>query len=158
MADVVQVEVLSDGKDYLDAARVTFVKAGTPEERADIIQHPEWSLENSLALPAVDPNNDDRRLSTVLQEPPPRDSDITILRRGRNQLREVPPSGMRAQTPEDVEDTAVVPIDPTIRAVRKRVKAFMEVLPNLIVKKDTSMFVSFSRPPNGLRMAMLLRK
>jgi len=147
VADVVQVEVLSDGKDYLDAARVTFVKAGTPKERADIVQHPEWRLGNSLRIPVVDPSNDDRRLSTVLQEPSPRDSDITILQRGRNQPREVAPSGTRADTPEDVEHTAVVPIDPTIRAVRKRVKAFMEVLPNLIVKKDTSMFVCFSRPP-----------
>jgi len=56
VADVVQVEALSDGKDYLDAARVTFVKAGTPQERADIVQHPEWRLGNFLAIPAVDPN------------------------------------------------------------------------------------------------------
>jgi hypothetical protein len=131
VADVVQVEVLSDGKDYLDAARVTFVKAGTPEERAGIVQHPEWRLGNSLRTPVVDPNYDDRRLSTVLREP----------------------SRPRAQTPEDVENTAAGPIDPSIRvdpsirAVRERVKAFMEVLPNLIVTRDTSMFVSSSRPP-----------
>jgi hypothetical protein len=140
VADVVQVEVLSDGKDYLDAARVTFVKPGTPEGRADIVQHPEWRLGNSLRTPVVDPNSDDRRLSTVLQEPTPRDSDITISPRGR-------PRGVRGQTLEDVENTAAVPVDPSIRAVRERVKAFMEVLPNLIVTRDTSMFLSSSRPP-----------
>jgi hypothetical protein len=147
VADVVQVEALSDGKDYLDAARVTFVKAGTPQERADIVQHPEWRLGNFLAIPAVDPNNDDRRLRTVLREPAPRDSDSTILRPGRNQPRELRPSGARAQAPEELENNAAVSVDPSIRAVRERVKAFMEVLPNLIVTRDTSMFVSSSRPP-----------
>ena len=153
VADVVQVEVLSDGKDYLDAARITFVKAGTPKERADIIQHPEWRLGNSLATPSADPNNDDRRLSKILQEPTPRLPNITILRGGRNQHREVRPSGTPAQTPEEAEDTAAGPIDPSIRvdpsisAARERVTAFMEVLPNLIVTRDTSMFVSSSRPP-----------
>jgi hypothetical protein len=121
VADVVQVEVVSDGKDYLDAGHVTFIKAGTPKERADIVQHPEWRLGNSLETPVVDPNNDDRRLSAVLREP--------------------------------VENTPAGPlnpsiqVDPSIRAVRERVKAFMEVLPNLIVTRDTSMFVSSSRPP-----------
>ena len=130
VADMVQVEVVSDGKDYLDAARVTFVRDGTPMERADIAQHPEWRLGNSLTIPAVDPKNDDRRLSTVLQEPAPRDSGVTISRRGRNQS--VDPSFR---------------VDPSIQAVRERVKAFMEVLPNLIVTRDTNMFVSSSRPP-----------
>jgi hypothetical protein len=137
VADVVQIEVLSDGKDYLDAARVTFVKPGTPDVRADIVQHPEWRLGNSLRTAVVDPNNDDRRLSTVLQQPTPRDSDITVSPRGR-------PRGTRGQAPDD---------DPSIRAVRGRVKAFIDVLPNLIVTRDTSMFLSSSRPaqwsPNG---------
>jgi hypothetical protein len=130
VGDVVQVEVVSDGKDYLDAERVTFVRPGTPNERADIAQHPEWRLGNSLTIPTVDPNNDDRRLSTVLQEPAPRDSDVAISRGGRNQP--VYPSSR---------------VDPSIQAVRDRVKAFMEVLPNLIVTRDTNMFVSSSRPP-----------
>jgi hypothetical protein len=129
VGDVVQVEVVSDGKDYLDAERVTFVRPGTPNERADIAQHPEWRLGNSLTIPAVDPNNDDRRLSTVLQEPAPRDSGITISRRGN---QPVYPNSR---------------VDPSIQAVRDRVKAFMEVLPNLIVTRDTNMFVSSSRPP-----------
>ncbi len=126
---MVQVEVVSDGKDYLDAERVTFIRPGTSNERADIAQHPEWRLGNSLTIPAVDPNNDDRRLSTVLQEPAPRDSGIAISRRGK---QPVDPSNR---------------VDPSIQAVRERVKAFMEVLPNLIVTRDTNMFVSSSRPP-----------
>ena len=131
VADVVQVEVLSNGKDYLDAARVTFVKPGTPELRADIVQHPEWRLGNSLRTPVIDPNNDDRRLSTVLREPAPRDLENT------------------AAGPLDPG----IPVDPSIRAVRERVKAFIDVLPNLVVTRDTSMFLSSSRPaqwsPNG---------
>lgn len=140
VADMVQIEVLSDGKDYLDAARVTFVKPGTPEVRADIVQHPEWRLGNSLRTAAVDPNNDDRKLSTVLQGTTARDFDITVSPGGRSR-------GTRGQAPDDVENTAAGPVDPSIRAARERVKAFMEVLPNLIVTRDTSMFVSSSRPP-----------
>jgi hypothetical protein len=137
VADVVQIEVLSDGKDYLDAARVTFVKPGTPELRADIVQHPEWRLGNSLRTPVVDPNDDDRRLTTVLQESTPRDADVTTSPRGR-------PRGTRGQTPDDAAPGL---LDPSIRAVRERVKAFIDVLPNLLVTRDTSMFLSSSRPP-----------
>jgi hypothetical protein len=133
VADVVQVEVVSDGRDYLDAARVRFVKAGTPKERADIVQHPEWRLGNSVGIPVVDPNNDDRKLSVVLRE----------------DLKNTTAGSIDPSFPVDPS----IRVDPTIQAVRERVNAFMEVLPNLIVTRDTSMFVSSSKPaqwsPNG---------
>jgi hypothetical protein len=131
--DSLRVEAVSDGKDNLDALTIDFLRKGTPKDRADIVQTPEWRRGDTLHAKAVDPTNDQRRLSTFIQTLPPRQA---------------------ANQPATRAAGAV------LQKAREWVRSYLSELPNFMAQQDTEEFLSTSDPPQWIsngRVSAVLR-
>lgn len=142
VADVAAVESEVDGKGYLIARVVRFVRKASPQEKSDILESPEaiqrWR-ENLLSSDGVDLTEDDRKLNLIAKPkaiPDPEERGVSNLRA----------AGFFRPAPGKETETADSSDDGLISSVRIAVNDTFDRLPNFRAKQVTSLFHSISRP------------
>jgi hypothetical protein len=140
VSDVVSVDSEVDGKGYLLARSVRFVRRASPDEQAEILHSPElmqkWS-ENLLALDAGNRSGDDRRLNIVAKP-----KAIIDRQEGAPNLEraEYGPGSQIDALRGDPGENDLIPL------VRRRINDAFDNLPSLRAREVTSLFHSTSKP------------
>ena len=142
-ADVVAVEAEVDGKGYLVAHTVRFVRTGSPAEKAKILQSPEvlqrWR-ENLIGANGIDPAADDRKLSQVAKPKAIPNPEEDSRSRSRAELLRLDlKNGGQPPRADAAEGNLIA-------SIRRTVNEAFDALPNLRAKQVTSMFHSSAKP------------
>jgi hypothetical protein len=142
-ADVVAVEAEVDGKGYLMAHTVRFVRTGSAAEKSQILESPEvmqrWR-ENVISGNGIDPAADDRKLNLVAKPKAIPDPEEDSRSRGRAGLLRLDLKNGAAPSRAEAGK------DDLIASIRRTVNDAFDKLPNLRAKQVTSMFHSSTKP------------
>lgn len=133
-ADVVEVKAETGERGEFLARSVSFLRAPSADEQAEVLQSPELNYrneENVIESAEMDPNRDTRKLSLVAK-----------------------PDAIRTTSELDTPAIQGSSADGLIASIRNRVNSAFENLPNFRAKLITSMFHSTSKKvkwiPNGV--------